>query len=159
MKRVLSILVSATLLTPSVAFSQQTNTYQVCRQYQENYVPGYYNSDGSYRQGGTYTIELTVNCQTGQVYSSRPYNGGGNYIAQPQPVYQYRTRNCNSAAGALLGAGLASALSGGTGWNRSGSWSNYYGRNSSSGSWNNSYRNNNGWTSFGAGLGALAFSC
>lgn len=159
MKTILSALVSTVILTPSAVFSQQTNTYSVCRQYQENYVPGHYNQRGYYKQGGVYTVELTVNCQTGEVYSAKPFNGGSNYVAQPPVYYNQRRRTCNPAAGAAIGYGLASALSGGNGWNNSGSWSRYYGRNSSSGSWSNSYRNNNGWAYFGAGLGALVFSC
>jgi hypothetical protein len=154
-----ALLLAGLIASPAPVFAQQTNTFQVCRQYQENYVPGYYNNNGNYIQGGVQTTELTVNCQTGEVYSSKVYNGNrGGYIAQP-PVNYYRRRTCNPTAGALLGAGIASALSGGSGWNNSGSWNRFYDRNSSSGSWSNSYRNNNGWTLFGAGLGALLYSC
>ena len=157
MKRVLSFLVSATILTPSVALSQQTNTYQVCYQYQENYNPGYYTENGSYRQGGVYTIELTVNCQTGQVYSSRPFNGG-NVVAQPPVYYNQRKRNCNPVAGALLGAGLANVLGGNTRTN-SGSWNSVYGRNYTNTNWSNTYQNGYSWQTLGAGIGALMFSC
>ena len=154
-----AFLLAGLIVSPTPVFAQQTNTFQVCRQYQENYVPGYYNNNGNYIQGGVQTTELTVNCQTGEVYSSKVYSGnGGGYVAQP-PVNYYRRRTCNPTAGALLGAGIASALSGGNGRTSSGSWNRFYDRNSSSGSWSNSYRNNNGWTLFGAGLGALLYSC
>jgi hypothetical protein len=158
----MKLFISSTLLLglsfPVSAFAQQTNTYQVCHTYQEQYSPGYYTNNGSYVQGGVYTVKNTVNCQTGQVYSSQPYNGG-NTVYQPQ-VYQ-RQRVCNPSAGAAMGAGLAEALSGGTGWKSGSSWTRNYNRNSSSGSYNYSNRNykSNGWTLFGAGLGALMYSC
>lgn len=156
MKRFFATLVSAAVLTPSVAFSQQTNVYQVCHQYQENYVPGYYNQNGSYRQGGVYTTELTVNCQTGQVYSSRIFNGG-NVIAQP-PVYNQPRKNCNPTTGALIGAGLAGVLGGNTRTN-SGNWNSYYGKNYTKTNWSNTYQNGYSWQALGAGIGALLFSC
>lgn len=153
------ILICSSIITsvffPIPTLSQQVNTYQVCHTYQEQYVPGYYNNNGSYVQGGVYTVKNQVNCQTGEVYSSQPYNGSNNTVYQP---YQ-RQRVCNPAAGALMGAGLASALSGGSGWKNSGNWNRYYGRNYSAGKWNNSYRDKSGWTLFGAGLGALIYSC
>lgn len=165
MKKLISSFIAVGVFSPITVSAQQVNNYQVCHTYQENYVPGRYTNNGYYVQGGVYTVKNTVNCQTGEVYSSEPYNRGSNIIYQP-PVERPRTvvlerrrRVCNPAAGALMGAGLASALSGGTGWSSNSSWSNYYGRRSSSGNWNNSYRNNNGWTMFGAGLGALAYSC
>jgi hypothetical protein len=136
--------------------AQQLNTYQVCNTYQEQYTPGYYTNNGSYIQGGVYTIKNTVNCETGEVYSSQPYRGGRNVTYQ-QPYY--RQRRCNSNAGALIGGGLGSALSGGGGWKNSGSWNRYYGRNYSAGKWNNSYTNKSGWTAFGTGLGAIIFGC
>jgi hypothetical protein len=151
----LAILLPITFIVPVEA--QQLNTYQVCHTYQEQYTPGYYTNNGSYIQGGVYTIKNTVNCQTGEVYSSQPYSGGGNFVVNQQPYY--RQRNCNPTAGALIGGGLANALSGGGGWKNSGSWNRYYGRNYSAGKWSNSYTNKSGWTAFGAGLGALLFSC
>ena len=156
MKLLISSTLALGLFIPVTASAQQMNTYQVCHTYQEQYSPGYYTNNGSYVQGGVYTVKNNVNCQTGEVYSSQPYNGGGNVVYR-QPYY--RQRNCNSAAGAAIGYGLGSALSGGSGWKNSGSWNRYYGRNYSSGSWNNSYRNKSGWAIFGAGVGALAFSC
>lgn len=156
-KLVFSVLIAG-ISIPIPVFSQQLNTYQVCYTYQEQYAPGYYTSNGSYIQGNVYTVKNAVNCQTGEVYSSEPYNGRRTTNVVYQKTYQ-RRRTCNPTAGALLGGGLASALSGGTGWNNSGSWNRNYSRNKSSGNWSNSYRNQNGWTAFGAGLGALMFSC
>ena len=153
-----AFLLAGLIASPTPVFAQQTNTYQVCRQYQENYIPGYYNNNGNYIQGGVQTTELTVNCQTGEVYSSKVYNGNGSgYVAQP-PVNYYRRRTCNPTAGALLGAGLASALTGNS-YNYGGSYYQNYSRGSYSGGWNRSGTNSNGWTLFGAGLGALLYSC
>ena len=83
----------------------------------------------------------------------------------PNPPQQYY-RRCNPTAGALLGAGLASAITGNK-YSYGGNYSNNrnYGYNgnsgysNSSGNWNNSGSNSSGWTMFGAGLGALLFGC
>ena len=78
-----AFLLAGLIASPTPVFAQQTNTFQVCRQYQENYVPGYYNNNGNYIQGGVQTTELTVNCQTGEVYSSKVYSGnGGGYVGE-----------------------------------------------------------------------------
>jgi hypothetical protein len=68
-------------------------------------------------------------------------------------TYQQPQRICNPTAGAIMGGGLAEALSGGRGFQYNSNWN--------SGNYNYSYRNNssNGWTAFGAGLGALLYSC
>jgi hypothetical protein len=153
----LAILLPITFIAPVEA--QQLNTYQVCHTYQEQYSPGYYTNNGSYIQGGVYTIKNTVNCETGEVYSSQPYSGGRNVVVNQQPYY--RQRRCNPYAGAALGAGLAEAISGGNGWRSSSNWTRNYNRNSSSGSYNYSNRNykSNGWSLLGGGLGALIFGC
>lgn len=156
MNKFLSIIFSSIVFTPSFALCQQTNTFRVCYQYQENYVPGFYNSNGSYQKGGVYTAELTVNCQTGEVYSSRPFNSE-NVVVQP-PVYESRRRTCNPTAGALLGAGIASVIGGNTRTD-SGNSSTIWGRNFSSSSWSNTYQNGYSWQMLGAGIGALLFSC
>ena len=157
MKTLISSALVVGIMLPLPVLSQQLNTYQVCHTYQEQYIPGRYTNNGSYVRGGVYTLKNTINCQTGEVYSSQPYNGGGGNTIVYQPVR--RQRVCNPNAGALMGGGLASALSGGSGGKNSGSWNRTYGRNYSSGNWNNSYRNKSGWTYFGMGLGALMFSC
>ena len=154
MKILISSLIAVGVASPIAVSAQQMNTYQVCHTYQEQYTPGYYTNNGSYVQGGVYTLKNTVNCQTGEVYSSQPYNGG-RVVYQPQ-VYQ-RRRNCNPAAGAALGYGLAQALGGGNGYKYNSNWT----RNRNSGSYNYYYRNykSNGWSIFGSGVGALLFSC
>jgi hypothetical protein len=156
MKKLIPSLLAIGVLAPIPVSAQQLNTYQVCHTYQEQYVPGRYTNNGSYIQGGVYTVKNNVNCQTGEVYSSQPYSGGGGSNVVYQPVYQ-RQRVCNSAAGAAIGYGLASALSGQTGYN----YNSNYRRNRNSGSYNYSYGNkrSNSWGIFGAGLGALMFSC
>ena len=160
MKKLIPSLLIIGVLAPITVSAQQLNTYQVCHTYQEQYVPGRYTNNGSYVQGGVYTVKNTVNCQTGEVYSSQPYSGGGGSNVVYQPAYQ-RQRVCNPAAGAALGYGLGEALGGGNGWRSSSNWTRNYNRNSSSGSYNYSNRNykSNGWSLFGAGLGALMFSC
>jgi len=126
------------------AQAQQINSFGVCTQYQEVYVPGGYDQYGNYYQGRVQTQSYNVPCN--QV-------GGGNW----NPNSGYYQRRCNPVAGAVLGAGLAEVLSGGRGY-RYNSNSTY---SRGSGSYNYSYRNyrSNGWTLFGAGLGALMFSC
>jgi hypothetical protein len=160
MKKLIPSLLAIGVLAPIPVSAQQLNTYQVCHTYQEQYVPGRYTNNGSYIQGGVYTVKNTVNCQTGEVYSSQPYSGGGGSNIVYQPVYQ-RQRVCNPAAGAALGYGLGEALGGGNGWKSSSNWTRNYNRNSSSGSYNYSNRNykSNGWSLFGAGVGALMFGC
>ena len=146
-----SILLSAALFAPLSVVSakaQQVNSYGVCRQYQEVYIPGGYDSYGNYVSGGVRTQSYNVPCN--QVSS-------GNW----NPAYQQRQRVCNPTAGAAMGAGLAEALSGGNGYRYNSDYNRNYNRNGSSGSYNYSYRNykSNGWTLFGAGLGALMYSC
>lgn len=138
------------LLLPFTLFSvpvqaQQVNNFGVCTQYQEVYVPGGYDDYGNYVQGGVRTQGSNVPCN--QV-------SGGNW----NPAYQQRQRVCNPTAGAALGAGLAEAISGGNGWKYN---SSYYRNRGRYGGYSESYQNrsSNGWTLFGAGLGALMFSC
>jgi hypothetical protein len=135
------------LFLPTPVVAQQVNQFGVCTQYQEVYTPGGYDQYGNYFPGGVSTQSYNVPCN-GSVVNSQPY-------------YRPRQRVCNPTAGAALGAGLAEALSGGRGWKSSSNWTRNYNRNSSSGSYNYSNRNykSNGWSIFGAGLGALLFSC
>jgi hypothetical protein len=130
MKKLL-LLIPLTFLSVPVQ-AQQVTVYQSC--VGEVYFPGYYDQYGNFVQGGVSTTRV-------------PCGGGGGYAA----------RNCNPEAGALLGAGLAEALSGGNGYR----YNSDYSRDRSSGSYNYSYRNykSNGWSLFGAGAGALLFGC
>ena len=141
-----TLLIPFTFATPSQA---QVNVYgeSYCYVNTEQYVPGYYDNYGRYVSG-------YVNRTRNQV----PCNGGVSY---QQPNYNQRQRVCNPAAGAAMGAGLAEALSGGRGYKYNSNYNRNYNRNSSSGNYNYSYRNynSNGWTLFGAGLGALMYSC
>lgn len=122
--------------------AQQVNNYAVCTQNQEVYQPGGYDRYGNYVAGG-------VRVQTYNV----PCNGTvSTYAPQQQRI-------CNPTAGALLGAGIAGAIAGGSSRTWSGNWYNNYSRNSSSGGWSNTERNNYSWQALGAGLGALMFSC
>ena len=152
MKKLLIIL--PLLFLPAPVVAQQVNTYGVCRQYQEIYTPGYNDRYGNYVSGSVSTQSYIVPCNGSVASYQQP---------QPQPQQQYyqRQRVCNPTAGAAMGAGLAEALSGGNGWQSSSNWTRNYNRNSSSGSYNYSNRNyrSNGWTLFGAGLGALMYSC
>jgi hypothetical protein len=140
MKYLLAIL----LTMPSTAFAQQSNYYDTCFRTQETYVPGYQDQNGNWVNGSVNVNRFPVPC------------GNNTGVVNSRPTY-YRQRVCNPTAGALLGAGLAGALSGNS-WSNGGSWNRTWSRNSSSGSWNN-YGRNNYWPLFGAGLGALAFSC
>ena len=136
------ILLSTLLFAPMPVMAQQINNYGVCTRYREAYQPGYYDEYGNYIQGGVYTESYNVPCGAGVYASSAPV---------------YRQRVCNPGAGAAMGAGLAEALGGGNGYR----YNSNYTRGRNSGSYNYSYRNykSNGWSLFGAGLGALMFSC
>lgn len=162
MKTLISSALVVSIMLPLPVLSQQLNTYQVCHTYQEQYIPGRYTNNGSYVRGGVYTIKSSVNCQTGEVYSSQPYNGGGGNTIVYQPVRRQRVCNPNNSLyGAALGYGLASAISGSTGYSYNSNYKRRYNRNNSSGSYNYSYRNNrsNLWGIFGAGVGGILFSC
>ena len=141
-----ALLLPLTFATPSQA---QVNVYgeSYCYVNTEQYVPGYYDNYGRYVGG-------YVNRTRNQV----PCNGNVSY---QQPYYNQRQRVCNPAAGAAIGYGLAEALGGGNGWKSSSNWTRNYNRRGSSGSYNYSNRNykSNGWSIFGAGMGALLFSC
>jgi hypothetical protein len=139
MKKLLLLIPLAFLSIPAPVQAQQVNVYQGC--IAESFYPAHYDRYGNFVQDSI--VRNFVPCST-TVYS------GGNY-------YQQRQRTCNPTAGAAMGAGLAEALSGGNGYR----YNSDYSRNRSSGSYNYSYRNykSNGWSLFGAGLGALMYSC
>jgi hypothetical protein len=96
------------LLLPLTFFSvpvqaQQTNIYQVCTTYQENYAPGYYDRYGNYVQGNVGTNSYNTQCGTGTYY--RPNNGGAAYASPvSQPVQQPR-RTCAITALSTIGGG------------------------------------------------------
>ena len=148
--RILPLLIALSCTQPLHA--QQVNVYSenYCYLNTEQYVPAYYDSYGNYVQGYVNRNRSQVPC--GDALAAQRGS------AQPTA---YRQRVCNPRAGAAMGAGLAEALSGGNGWRTSSNWTRNYNRNSSSGSYNYSSRNykSNGWSLFGAGLGALMYSC
>ena len=133
MKKLLLLIPLLLLSVPAPTEAQQVTVYQSC--VGEVYFPGYYDQYGNFVQGGVGTTRVPGGG-----------GGGGGY-----------SRSCNPTAGAAMGAGLAEALSGGNGYR----YNSDYTRNRSSGSYNYSYRNykSNGWSLFGAGLGALMYSC
>jgi hypothetical protein len=102
-KKLLLILPLALFSVPVKA--QQTNIYQVCTTYAENYAPGYYDQYGNYRQGNVSTQSYNTQCGTGTYY--RPNNAvSAPYYASPvaQPVQQPYRRSCAAApVGAILG--------------------------------------------------------
>jgi hypothetical protein len=153
----LSLLLPFAFVAPTQA--QQVNVYaeRYCYTNIEQYVPGYYTNYGNYVGGYVNRTRNRVPCGENVSVNQQPYynNNGGGY-------YRRRTCNPNNAAyGAILGGGLAEALSGGNGWKSSSNWTRNYSGGSSSGSYNYSNRNykSNGWSLFGAGLGALMYSC
>lgn len=148
MKKVFSSLLVVGIALPVPTMAQQVNYYQTCTAYREVYVPGYYDQYGYYQSGRVNTQSYSVPCGSNNYYSSSQ---------QYRPVY--RQRVCNPTAGALLGAGIAGAISGGSGWSNSGSSNHKYNKNGSSRSWKSTTTNNYSWQALGAGLGALAFSC
>jgi hypothetical protein len=103
MKKLLLILPLTLFSVPVKA--QQTNIYQVCTTYAENYAPGYYDQYGNYRQGNVSTQSYNTQCGTGTYY--RPNNAvSAPYYASPvtQPVQQPYRRSCAAApVGAILG--------------------------------------------------------
>ena len=127
MKKLLLLLPLTFLSVPAPIQAQQVNVYQGC--IAESYYPAHYDRYGNFVQEGI----------------SRNFVPCGGY-----------GRTCNPIAGAVMGGGLAEALSGGNGYRYNSDYSR-----GSSGSYNYSYRNykSNGWSLFGAGLGALMYSC
>ena len=144
-----------TLPTAAAVPAQAQYVGPACVDVRQVNVPGGYDQYGNYYPPTTRPVQAQVPCNYGisnqYFYEQRGYG--------PGPYQQGYQRVCNPNAGAAMGAGLAGALSGGTGYNYSNNWSNNYSRGSSSGSYNSSYRNNNSWALFGAGLGAMMFSC
>lgn len=141
MKRafVLSICSALALVSAPVPVQAQQVYYTSCKIVTR--TPAYYDPYGNYYPEAIRESMIPCNAMSG---------GWNQTYQQPQRV-------CNPAAGAVMGGGLAEALSGGNGYRYNSNWN----RNGSSGDYNYSYRNykSNGWTAFGAGLGALMYSC
>ena len=121
-----AVLIASLIAAPLPAFSQQTNIYSVCTNYQENYNPGYYNQYGDYVQGNVNTQRYNVQCGTGTYY--RPNNSVGYapsaaVAAPPAPYYGsgsgYRRGYCSPARttlGGLIGGGIAASVSKKNAW-------------------------------------------
>ena len=122
-----AVLIASLIAAPLPAFSQQTNIYSVCTNYQENYNPGYYNYYGDYVQGNVNTQRYNVQCGTGTYY--RPNNSVGYappaaVAAPPAPYYGYgsggyRRGYCSPARttlGGLIGGGIAASVSKKNAW-------------------------------------------
>ena len=99
----LTLLPLLTFASAAPVFAQQTNIYQTCTNYQENYNPGYYDQYGNYRQGNVYTQSYNTQCGNGNYYNSNNGVSAPYYASQPiqQPYYR---RSCSAGAiGAILG--------------------------------------------------------
>ena len=106
-----AVLLASLIAAPIPAFAQQTNIYQTCTNYQENYTPGYYDQNGNYVSGRVNTQRYNVPCGTGTYY--RP-NGGTVYQSPVAAPVAQPGRYCSPARttlGGLLGGGIAAALS------------------------------------------------
>ena len=98
MKKLILLLPLLFASTPVMA--QQTNIYEVCRTYQENYAPGYYDQYGNYVQGNVRTEAYNTRCGTGTYY--RP-NNQQRAPYHATPVTQPRRTCATSSLGAILG--------------------------------------------------------
>ena len=103
-----AVLLASLIAAPVPVFAQQTNIFQTCTNYQENYNPGYYDRNGNYVQGNVNTQQYNVQCGGGTYY--RPNNVAPVYQA---PGYVPQQRYCSPARttlGGLLGGGAAAAI-------------------------------------------------
>lgn len=100
-----SFLIVSLIVSPIPAFSQQVNNYPVCTNYQENYVPGYYDRYGNYVQGTVYTQRYNVPC-SGQYQTQvvAPVNNAG-YCSPAR-----------TTLGGLLGGGIAAIAAKKSAW-------------------------------------------
>jgi hypothetical protein len=109
-----AVLLASLIAAPIPTLAQQTNIYQTCTNYQENYNPGYYDRYGNYVQGNVDTQRYNVQCGTGTYY--RPNNGGAVYqspVGAPVQQPYYGRRYCppsRTVLGGLLGGGAAAAI-------------------------------------------------
>jgi hypothetical protein len=93
------ILLSSILILPTPAVAQNATVYGECYRNVEEYLPGYYTSDGSFVSGQVRTRRESVFC------GNQGY-GGEQYPQQAQAP----TKRCgarNTSLGALLGGGIA----------------------------------------------------
>jgi hypothetical protein len=93
------IILSSILILPTPAVAQNATVYGECYRNVEEYLPGYYTSDGSFVSGQVRTRRESVFCGN-QGYGGQQY----------QQTAQARTTRCsprNTSLGALLGGGIA----------------------------------------------------
>jgi hypothetical protein len=91
-------------LTPLPSLAQQSTTYQVCTEYQENYYPGYVDNQGNYIAGNVSSRINNVQC--GSSGSS-----GSSGFTQQGHRYGVNCAAATSTLGGLLGGGLAAVIS------------------------------------------------
>jgi len=94
------LLICSLLFLPTPVMSQQVNTFGVCTQYREVYVPGGYDGYGNYYPGNVQTQSYNVPCNYSG-YSGRYYGR----VTNP---------NCNPSRtlfGAILGGAIGNAVS------------------------------------------------
>lgn len=94
------ILLSSLLVLPTPVIAQTATVYGECYRNVEEYLPGYYTSDGTYVSGQVRTNREPVFC------GNQGYGGGRQY----QQTAQVPTTRCgarNTTFGALLGGGIA----------------------------------------------------
>jgi hypothetical protein len=93
------IFLSSILILPTPAVAQNATVYGECYRNVEEYLPGYYTSDGTFVSGQVRTRRESVFCGN-QAY------GGSQYQQQAQtPTTRCGARN--TSLGALLGGGIA----------------------------------------------------
>lgn len=93
------ILLSSLLILPTPVVAQTSTVYGECYRNVEEYLPGYYTSDGTYVSGQVRTKRESVFC-------GNQGSGGSQY----QQTAQVSTPRCgakNTTLGALLGGGIA----------------------------------------------------
>jgi hypothetical protein len=93
------IFLSSILILPTPAVAQNATVYGECYRNVEEYLPGYYTSDGTYVSGQVRTNREPVFC------GNQGY-GGQQYQQQAQS-FTPRCGARNTSLGALLGGGIA----------------------------------------------------
>ena len=94
------IFLSSILILPTPAVAQNATVYGECYRNVEEYLPGYYTSDGTFVSGQVRTRRESVFC------GNQGYGGSQQYQQQAQAS----TPRCgarNTSLGALLGGGIA----------------------------------------------------
>jgi hypothetical protein len=94
------IILSSILILPTPVVAQNATVYGECYRNVEEYLPGYYTSDGTFVRGRVKTRRESVFC------GNQGYGGSPQYQQQAQaPTTRCGARN--TSFGALLGGGIA----------------------------------------------------